>query len=47
VHNQKIAAVTVTYNRLKRLMVMLERTLAEELDYVVVVNNNSPDGTAV
>ena len=46
-HTQKIAAVTVTYNRLKRLMVMLERTLAEELDYVVVVNNNSTDGTAV
>lgn len=43
---QKIAAVTVTYNRLKKLTVALERTLAEELDYVVVVNNNSTDGTA-
>lgn len=44
---QKIAAVMVTYNRLKKLRVALERALAEELDYVVVVNNNSTDGTAV
>jgi rhamnopyranosyl-N-acetylglucosaminyl-diphospho-decaprenol beta-1,3/1,4-galactofuranosyltransferase len=47
VQTQKIAAVTVTYNRLNRLMVTLERTLAEELDYIVIVNNNSTDGTAL
>ena len=47
VQTQKIAAVTVTYNRLNKLAVALEHTLAEELDYVVIVNNNSTDGTAV
>jgi rhamnopyranosyl-N-acetylglucosaminyl-diphospho-decaprenol beta-1,3/1,4-galactofuranosyltransferase len=47
VQTQKIAAVTVTYNRLTRLRVTLEHTLAEELDYIVIVNNNSTDGTAV
>jgi rhamnopyranosyl-N-acetylglucosaminyl-diphospho-decaprenol beta-1,3/1,4-galactofuranosyltransferase len=43
---QKIAAITVTYNRIDKLMATLERTLPEELDYIVVVNNNSIDGTA-
>ena len=47
VQAQKIAAVTVTYNRLNKLAVALEHTLVEELDYVVIVNNNSTDGTAV
>src|SRR5918999_4583442 len=47
VQTQKIAAVTVTYNRLNMLTVALEHTLAEELDYIVIVNNNSTDGTAV
>jgi rhamnopyranosyl-N-acetylglucosaminyl-diphospho-decaprenol beta-1,3/1,4-galactofuranosyltransferase len=47
VQTQKIAAVTVTYNRLNMLAAALERTLAEELDYIVIVNNNSTDGTAV
>jgi rhamnopyranosyl-N-acetylglucosaminyl-diphospho-decaprenol beta-1,3/1,4-galactofuranosyltransferase len=47
VQTQKIAAVTVTYNRLHKLTGTLERTLAEQLDYIVIVNNNSTDGTAV
>lgn len=44
---QKIAAVTVTYNRLDKLRVALGCTLAEDLDYIIIVNNNSTDATAV
>jgi rhamnopyranosyl-N-acetylglucosaminyl-diphospho-decaprenol beta-1,3/1,4-galactofuranosyltransferase len=46
VQTQKIAAIIVTYNRLPKLMVALEHTLAEEIDAIVVVNNHSTDGTA-
>ena len=43
--SRKIAAVLVTYNRLAKLKLAITSTLAQEIDYVVVVNNNSSDGT--
>lgn len=41
----KIASVIVTYNRLDKLRLTIEKTLAEEVDYVIVVDNASTDGT--
>ncbi|MEM4134578.1 MAG: glycosyltransferase [Candidatus Micrarchaeia archaeon] len=41
----KIAAVIVTFNRLQKLKLTLKRTLEEDLDYIIVVNNASTDGT--
>lgn len=41
----KIAAVVVTFNRLNYLQKTLSSTLNEQVDYVIVVNNASSDGT--
>lgn len=41
----KIAALIVTYNRLAKLKITLEKTLSERFDKVVIVNNDSTDGT--
>jgi GT2 family glycosyltransferase len=46
--NRRLVAVVVTYNRLEKLKVTLERLLessTDELSAVVVVNNASTDGT--
>lgn len=41
----KIAAVIVTYNRLEKLKKAIAAVLDQPIDYVVVVNNKSNDGT--
>lgn len=41
-----IAALVVTHNRLEKLRVTVSRLLAESLDYVLVFDNHSSDGTA-
>ncbi|WBU62401.1 glycosyltransferase [Paracoccus albus] len=41
-----IAALVVTHNRLEKLCVTVSRLLAESLDYVLVFDNHSSDGTA-
>lgn len=41
----KVAAVVVTYNRLNKLRLCVEKTLKENIDLFVIVNNNSTDGT--
>ncbi|WP_238986796.1 glycosyltransferase [Paracoccus sp. MKU1] len=40
-----VAAVVVTFNRLRHLKKTLARLLSEPLDHVVVVENGSTDGT--
>lgn len=42
----KVAAVIVTYNRLEKLRLTIEQTLAQPFYRVIVVNNASTDGTA-
>lgn len=42
----KVAAVIVTYNRLEKLRLTLEQTLAQPFYQVIVINNASTDGTA-
>jgi hypothetical protein len=44
-NRETIAAVIVTYNRLEKLKISITKTLAEPLDFILVVNNNSTDGT--
>lgn len=41
----QLAAVIVTYNRLEKLQITLDRVCAEPCDAVVVVDNGSTDGT--
>jgi rhamnopyranosyl-N-acetylglucosaminyl-diphospho-decaprenol beta-1,3/1,4-galactofuranosyltransferase len=41
----KIAAVIVTYNRINKLKHCLECTVKEPFAYIVIVDNNSSDGT--
>lgn len=41
----KIAAVVVTFNRLEKLKITVQKTLAEAVDTFIVVNNASTDGT--
>lgn len=41
----KIAAVVVTFNRLEKLKITVQQTLSEEVDYFIIVNNASTDGT--
>ncbi|MBI1933772.1 MAG: glycosyltransferase [Ignavibacteriales bacterium] len=45
--NEKICAVVVTYNRLKLLQECIEalKNQTIKLDEIIVVNNNSKDGT--
>lgn len=42
---KKVAATIVTYNRLEKLKKAISSVLAQEIDYVVVVNNASTDNT--
>ncbi|MDD9897465.1 MAG: glycosyltransferase [Candidatus Melainabacteria bacterium] len=42
---KKIAATITTYNRLEKLKKSLEHVLAQDIDYVVIVNNASTDET--
>lgn len=42
-----IAALVVTYNRLEKLQVTVQRLLAEDLDHVVIYDNASTDGTVL
>lgn len=44
-HKISLAAVIVTFNRLEKLKQAVTKSLQESLDYVVVVNNASTDGT--
>lgn len=44
-HRISLAAVIVTYNRLEKLQQAVAKSLQQSLDYVVVVNNASADGT--
>lgn len=41
-----ITAVIVTYNRLEKLKMTIERSLQEDIDKIIIINNNSTDGTA-
>ncbi len=41
----KLAAVLVTYNRLHKLKLAISSILEQDIDYVVVVNNHSSDGS--
>ena len=41
----KIASVIVTFNRLEKLKLTVEKTLKEDVDLCIVVNNASTDGT--
>ncbi|MDM5263072.1 glycosyltransferase [Sulfurovum sp. XTW-4] len=40
-----VTAVIVTYNRLEKLKYTIDNSLQEDLEKIVVVNNNSNDGT--
>lgn len=42
---QTVAALVVTHNRLDKLRVTVARLLAEELDYILIFDNASADGT--
>lgn len=42
---KSIAAVIVTYNRLDKLKITVEKSLQESLDHIFIINNNSTDGT--
>ncbi|MDE3913875.1 glycosyltransferase [Klebsiella pneumoniae] len=46
-YKRKVAAVVVTYNRVELLKRAIDALLAQsvELEYIVVVNNNSSDAT--
>ncbi len=44
-HKESIVAVVVTFNRLKKLRVVVERLLSEPIEKIVVVDNASKDGT--
>lgn len=44
--SKKIVAVIVTFNRLQKLKVTLSRSLKESYDHILVVNNQSTDGTS-
>lgn len=44
--NVRVAAIVVTFNRLGQLQQTMERLLAEPLDQILVVDNQSTDGTA-
>lgn len=41
----KVAAVIVTYNRLEKLRLTIEQTLAQPFYQIIVINNASTDGT--
>ena len=41
----KIASVVVTYNRFDKLKLTVEKTLDEDVDFFIIVNNASTDGT--
>lgn len=41
----KIASVVVTYNRFNKLKLTVEKTLDEDVDFFIIVNNASTDGT--
>lgn len=41
----RLVAVVVTFNRLEKLRLTLERLLAEPLDHILVVDSGSTDGT--
>lgn len=43
---QSLAAVVVTHNRIGQLRVTMDRLLGEDLDHLLVLDNNSDDGTA-
>ena len=40
-----ISAVIVTFNRLEKLKITIEKSLEESFDKIIIVNNNSSDGT--
>lgn len=44
-NGNKLAAVIVTFNRLEKLKKAIASALAEPIDYVIVLNNKSSDGT--
>jgi GT2 family glycosyltransferase len=45
ISSNRIAAVIVTYNRLTALKDTVERTLAEAIEQLIIINNASTDGT--
>jgi len=41
-----ITAIIVTFNRLEKIKLTIEKSLQESFKYIIVVNNNSNDGTS-
>ena len=42
---KKIVAVIVTFNRIDKLKITVQKSLSEDFEKVIIVNNNSTDGT--
>ncbi len=44
-HMRKVTAVIVTFNRIEKLKATVDKSLSEAFEHLVIINNNSSDGT--